>query len=206
MRWKKHWMPILQNFPPNKQIQNQQIGTYRLMDYSKLEDNIRDMVKEEQIKLGYTRETIRLYYPLSTLNRFLHTELDAAGMEAYLTGFCLSVVDRFGHVEISRKKDRFCFMLPPETAEYVHTQIPDSPFLTEFIRIIGTHGATLDQVLAPFYRYSDEVQVEKIIDGEFDYLVYFRNGKPDTYRYLLTEEMGHITYHRFTEEDLKDFL
>lgn len=164
------------------------------------------MVKEEQIKLGYTRETIRLYYPLASLNRFLGCEGDAEEMEEHLSGFAFSVAERLGTITISRKKDRFCFCLPPETAEYVHTSVPDSPFLEEFISVIGTHGSTLEEVLAPFYNYSDAVHVERIEDGEFDYLVYFENGRPDAYRYFLTDEAGHITYHRFTAEDAEELL
>ena len=37
------------------------------MHFEKLEQNIIDLVKEEQAKLGYRKECIRLYYPLSSL-------------------------------------------------------------------------------------------------------------------------------------------
>ena len=37
------------------------------MRFEKLEQNIIDMIKEEQAKLGYRKESIRLYYPLSSL-------------------------------------------------------------------------------------------------------------------------------------------
>ena len=36
------------------------------MDYHKLEQSLIDVVKEEQAKLGYRKEEIRLYYPLSS--------------------------------------------------------------------------------------------------------------------------------------------
>ena len=38
------------------------------MTFEKLEKNLMDVVLEEQAKLGFRREKIRLYYPLSTLN------------------------------------------------------------------------------------------------------------------------------------------
>ena len=34
------------------------------MRFEKLEQNIIDMIKEEQAKLGYRKESIRLYYPV----------------------------------------------------------------------------------------------------------------------------------------------
>ena len=46
------------------------------MNFSRLEQNICDVIKEEQIKLGYQSETIRLYYPLGSLNNFLGTAFD----------------------------------------------------------------------------------------------------------------------------------
>ena len=47
------------------------------MNYHKLEQSLIDVVKEEQAKLGYRKEEIRLYYPLSSLNHFFGTEADA---------------------------------------------------------------------------------------------------------------------------------
>ena len=40
------------------------------MGYDKLEKNLIDIIKEEQAKLGFFKEDIRLYYPLSSLNHF----------------------------------------------------------------------------------------------------------------------------------------
>ena len=48
------------------------------MKYSKLENNIIDVLTEEQIKLGYRSETVRLYYPLSSLRHFLPGNEDSA--------------------------------------------------------------------------------------------------------------------------------
>lgn len=39
--------------------------------YHRLENSIIDVIKEEQAKLGYRKEEIRLYYPLSSLDHFL---------------------------------------------------------------------------------------------------------------------------------------
>ena len=43
------------------------------MDYQKLENSLIDVIKEEQAKLGYRKEEIRLYYPLGSLNHFFDT-------------------------------------------------------------------------------------------------------------------------------------
>ena len=38
--------------------------------YQKLMDNLCDIVAEEQSKLGYMKEQIRLYYPLSSVTHY----------------------------------------------------------------------------------------------------------------------------------------
>ncbi|MBQ1193435.1 MAG: DUF3877 family protein, partial [Lachnospiraceae bacterium] len=38
--------------------------------------NIIDQIKEAQIKLGYIKEKMRFYYPLSSVNSMLCTEFD----------------------------------------------------------------------------------------------------------------------------------
>ena len=40
------------------------------MYFDRLEKNLIDIIKEEQAKLGFRKEAIRLYYPLSSLNHF----------------------------------------------------------------------------------------------------------------------------------------
>ena len=35
--------------------------------FQRLEGNIIDMIAEQQAKLGYLKESVRLYYPLSSL-------------------------------------------------------------------------------------------------------------------------------------------
>ena len=53
--------------------------------YQKLMDNLCDIVAEEQAKLGYMKEPIRLYYPLSSLNHFLGGNVSADEMQEKLS-------------------------------------------------------------------------------------------------------------------------
>ena len=46
----------------------------KAVDFTRLEKNIIEVIQEEQIKLGYRSELIRLYYPITSLNRFFHTD------------------------------------------------------------------------------------------------------------------------------------
>jgi 2-hydroxy-3-keto-5-methylthiopentenyl-1-phosphate phosphatase len=111
-------------------------------DYKALENNIIDVIKEEQIKLGYKSETIRLYYPMESVNHLLKTELSAEGLLRELKSFRDYVKERLGDIEYSNKETRFCIVIPPKGVTYVHEEAEDRHFLKEFIEKISEHGCT----------------------------------------------------------------
>ena len=174
------------------------------MDFGRLEYNIVEMLKEEQIKLGYQRETVRLYYPLSSVCRFLGKDMSAEEAQEALAPFCAGVRERLGNVVIEHKKDRFCFMIPPEGAEYVRGLIREDEFLVSFIDTIRKHGCRIEDIRQVFGAYSDHVCFEKSKGEDYDYLLYFEDGKPDDFRYCITDEGVHLIYHRFSPEDFED--
>ena len=55
------------------------------MGFRRLEENLIDLVKEQQAKLGFRPEVIRLYYPVSTLNHFFGSEDTAALPKDHIT-------------------------------------------------------------------------------------------------------------------------
>lgn len=181
-------------------------GTY---DFKRLEKNIWDVIKEQQIKLGYCSEVIRLYYPLSSLQRFLACDLDEKAIYDVLYAFSDEVEERLGKITFSNQADRFCFCMDKKATDYIHANTPKEGFLYDLIDVIQHHGVTMEEVFAVFNRYSEAVCIEKAEHGEFDYLVYFADGlagdAPDSYRYCLHKEGEHIIYHRYTKEDYADF-
>lgn len=176
------------------------------MDFSRLEKNISDVIKEQQAKLGYMREKVRLYYPLNSLNHFFGTEADEDEMNRILEGFPVAVRDRLGEVKISNTGDRFCFLIPEQGAEYVRSVTGEHEFISELIELVRRHGCTIDQIRELFSRYSDKVYFEKVHNGEFDYLLRFEGDAADQYIYCFKEEGCHITYHRFLPEDYKELM
>lgn len=175
------------------------------MNTRELEKNIIDLLEEQQLKLGYMSGAVRLYYPLTTLNRFLETDYDADEMQEYLFCFIDQVKERLGALAISHEGERFCLVIPKEGVDYVHAKVRPDSFMADLIRTVGTHGCTLEDVLKQFYRHSERVHVEQMNHEEFDYLVYFEDGVPDSFRYCITLEECHVTYHRFTKEDFEEF-
>ena len=75
----------------------------------------------------------------------------------------------------------------------------------KFIQTIAHHGCTLQDVETLFTQYSDQVFEGSYAGDDFDYLFYFRDNKPNDYRYCITFEGRHVIYHRFTPEDYVDY-
>lgn len=105
----------------------------KAVDFTRLEKNIIEVIQEEQIKLGYRSELIRLYYPITSLNRFFHTDAAEKEMSELLAEFSKKTVQTLGGVEISNKGERFCIAIPPSGVDYVHEHTNGSEFISSFI-------------------------------------------------------------------------
>lgn len=203
------------------------------LDYSNLERSLIDVIKEEQAKLGYYREDIRLYYPLSSLNHFLGMDVNADKMQKILegtgenidetrnivegkeagsataepivAGMNARLSDKLGMVEVSHRGDRFCFHILPEGVEYVHENTKENEFIRELVNLVAKHGCTINQIYELFTAHSDRVGREKMDNGEFDERIWFEDDADDPYYYCFKQEGGHMIYHRFLPEDYEDF-
>lgn len=172
--------------------------------YQKLENSLTDVIAEEQAKLGYRKEAIRLYYPLGSLNHFFNSNDTADSMAIRLPAFAASIVDRFGVTKISHKGERFCFYLAPEASEYVYHNKEKNKFIYDLVNLLQEHGTTIDTVISFFKKWDANCTVENVDNGEFDILIQFTD-REDPYYYCFKDEGCHIIYHRFLPEDYADF-
>ena len=171
--------------------------------YLKLVRSLMDVVAEEQAKLGYRKEAIRLYYPLSTLNHFFNSNDSADEMERKLQGFTEFSASRLGNTQTSHKGDRFCIYLDPEASEYVHNNKEQNIFIFELVKFLENDGCSLDSIIDFFRKWDEKCVAKDIHDGEFDLLIMFIE-REDPYYYCFKDEGFHIIYHRFLPEDYKD--
>lgn len=174
------------------------------MDTSKLEQNLIDLVKEQQAKLGYRRESVLLYYPLSSLQHILQCHCDTTEMMQYLSQFSETVTDTLGSLTITHSGERFCFHIPEEGSAWVYEHVSDAEFIVQLIKLVGIHNCTMDAIFQLFEQQKLPVHIEKVHHGEFDYLIYFEEGE-DPYYYCFRQEGEHIIYHRFLPDDYADF-
>lgn len=190
---------------------------YSSTGYSRLAKSLIDIVKEQQAKLGYRKEIVRLYYPLSTLRHFF----ECAGADNKIATGVISeqqmleilaqenlprqLTDTIGEIKVTAKNERFCIEIPPKGSEYVHENTADNEFISELIALVGTHGCTMEQITELFYKYSDDIEKKEMQNGEFDCYIRFLNNPDDTYYYCFHDEGCHIIYHRFLPQDYEDF-
>ena len=176
------------------------------MNIKKVERNIISLVEEQQLKLGYLKETVRFYFPLASLNSFLDIDCDVDEMLKQMNIFSEETVETLGGIAVTNEKNRFCIAVPPQGAEQINKNLDKNSFIARLIETVRMHGCTIEQVIDVFKEHSSMVHIEEISDNEFDYLVYFEYGVPDCYRYCLSVDEDHVTYHRYTPEDYEDLF
>ena len=135
------------------------------MNHEKLEKNLIDLIKEEQAKLGYRKEEVRLYYPLQSLQHFYDCTDSADEMQRRLSDFPAAVRGTLGAVEVSHKGERLCFVIPENGTEYVRTQMRENEFICQLVELVGSHGTTMEQVKALFE--AQNKQLEKARKKEY---------------------------------------
>lgn len=178
------------------------------MNSKRLITNIIDQIKEAQIKLGYVRETVRLYYPTASLNAILEIEAkDAYEMAQWLEKYFSETETELGKIQAAVSGGRIELSVPPEGAEYVHREVDSPAFLVDLITLFQTHHCcTLEEIRKVFEAHG-AYRCEKMAEGtDFDYVMYFEDTAVDEYYYCIKAEMGHTIYHRFTREDYEQLL
>lgn len=175
------------------------------MDFSRLEKNLTDNIKEAQLKLGFDNHPMSLNYMQTSLNHLLGSPCGQAALDE----FSDFVSERLGKLSYRKIKDGVCITVPEKGTAYVNSLTKGYEFLTELVAKVRCHGISLEETVDIFRKYSDNVVTEGGNGEDFDLLVYFADQSPDEYLYCLTAEpcMGggcHVIYHRFIREDYED--
>lgn len=176
------------------------------MNTEKLIKNIMDQIKEAQMKLGFAKETTRLYYPVESLNAMLGSDAkdDQEMLEILASPDFQNT--RLGQLHFSAHKGRIEISVPPEGAEYVHEHVEEPAFLKAMIELFRqNHHCSVADIRGLFESFSKDYVCEKMPEGsDFDEVLYFKDTSVDSYYYRVKEEMGHTIYHRFTKEDMEN--
>ena len=105
------------------------------MNIDRFIENIVEQIKEVQLKLGYAKEVIRLFFPVQSLCSLLQVQYKNG--EEMLTA--LEQEKGFSETELGTirfslcKNDRIEVCIAPEGADYVHDNVTNPPFLASII-------------------------------------------------------------------------
>lgn len=170
------------------------------IQYSVLEKNLCDTMKEWELKIGCSREPIELYYPAESLSSLLQLPKgDIKLLSEALETFRRQVKERLGTLEISRAGERFCIRISEEGSRYVKEHIKANPFLIRFLEVINKPESRLSDIEQVFHEFSEQVVKEQEEEGEV--IFFFQNPEIDEYVYCVEEDEFGLEYHRFTRAD-----
>lgn len=165
-----------------------------------LRQNIEDQIVEAQLKLGYAKETVRLYYMPETIRTLWG--------DGSLQDVIPVLEKEMPEFEYRISAGRLEIQIPDDYVEYVHKEKVPSEFLKAFIHVFQTdHHCDKEQLEAVFAKFSDHYQCHKVPESAgFDYVLYFEDPQIDPYYYCIKEEMNHTIYHRFFKADYEKLL
>lgn len=176
-------------------------------DYRRLEKNLCDSIHEIQVKLGFAKESIGLYYMKPSIQQLLGVgEVEQEEFLQLLKGFVEETSSRLGKIKITGSEGRYCFQIPVEGVCFIHQSYKENIFLKTLVEVVQAPGCTIEKVLKVFSLLSPDIICETPKGAEFDYVVYAADPTIDEYRYCFSiSEMG-AYYHRFTKEDYETVL
>ncbi|MBQ1465034.1 MAG: DUF3877 family protein [Ruminococcus sp.] len=183
------------------------------MNFDRLEKDITENIREAQQKLGFEHRPLHLNYISSTLCHLLGGNFSGDELAEIFRNFAEFTAKRLGNITASPIRDGFCITIPAEGTEWVHTNTTGKEFVCALVETARQKHDDIDSFLEVFRSFSDtdNVAVLNPETEEFEYLVYFKNGVPNDYRYCINTELFpdghcHITYHRFIPEDYEEMF
>ncbi|HKL80548.1 MAG TPA: DUF3877 family protein [Mobilitalea sp.] len=182
--------------------------------FTELRANLEAMLHESFVKIGYARgQSVGIYYTEELLCHLLaisNQNPDSAQLSEQILGqleqFTKENVPLWGNILYSEENGRYKLTVPPQGLDYVYERNKDNHFLEELIAKLAYPNIIIDDIIAVFHHYSNDVICEKSEDDEFEYAVHFADNSIDPFIYCFTfDEMGRY-YHRFTEFDYRNLV
>ncbi len=177
------------------------------MGFKRLEKNLIDIIKEEQAKLGFRKEEIRLYYPLISLNHFFEADDDVDEMQTRLEQFPEEVKKKLGDILCNaQKRQILCLHIPEQGSVYVHEHTAENEFIKKLVELMMNARNEKRRYPCDISERGKRYQGGgDMRNGEFDFWVRFPEENEYEYYYCFKDEGCHMIYHRFLPEDYADF-
>ncbi|MBE5960164.1 MAG: hypothetical protein E7256_02060 [Lachnospiraceae bacterium] len=177
----------------------------RMEQYKSLEQNIMQTVYEWQVKIGYAKESMNVYFMKDSLCYYCG-EIEKDELREWLSGFKEFVKERLGEIKVSGDGKRFCIGVPESGTAYIKEHMEGNTFLSALVEAIKRPDCTMEDIKQIFASLSKDFVCEKIEGGEFDYVLYYNDPLLDPFRYCFTVHSHGIYYHRFTSYDYNSVI
>ena len=130
-----------------------------------LEKHVINTMKEWQLKIGSFDSGIRLYYPKTSLCRYLnlHNDVDNEVLRRCIEKYFVDHAKYLGNVTVSAKQDRFCIYVTKEGCDYVEKNVPNPEFLAKYLEVLKSQKLQniLDFFEETAKRHGTSVCIEK---------------------------------------------
>lgn len=196
----------------SKGMKNQEkentVSKIQVADHQALEENICDTIKEWQMKIGYRREKMQLFYKDQSICSLLNIDLNTKGTKLgkILADFSKYSADRLGECRYSYQGSRWCIEVSEQGTLFVKEQVKESLFLKDFIETVTKRNVTLEEIKSVFSTYSKDYVFEDRTKEDLGYVFFFQDDTIDKYVYCIELDEFGTTYHRFTKKDYEIFV
>ncbi|MBR1867540.1 MAG: DUF3877 family protein [Clostridia bacterium] len=174
-------------------------------DFQRLLDNVLDVTREMQIKVGVSDDCVSLYYPDRAIVNLLGKDYSDR-KDAILKEFCEFAAKNEACISFSTDKfGRVCFKLDKKTVEFALADMSKCAFLKELVNfVVNCKNPEFRDIENLFKKFNCGAVVKRADDDEFNCLAYFPSGDPDDFIYCIDIEKDHVHYHRLTPMDFSD--
>jgi hypothetical protein len=162
------------------------------MNGKKLKDKVVEMIQESQLKLGFADGSVSVFLPSDSISG------DDGSLKSILDEFVSLSEEDLGDVTYYVENGRVAITVPASGSEFVKS-MPVNPISRFIIEALGNH-ATVTELKEGLAKISPSFEWKEVEGDGFRYVLSFPDGTDDRI-YCINEEMGHLTYHRFSKED-----
>jgi len=159
------------------------------MDGKILFSRVVDTVQETNLKIGDVFGSISLYYPYEGDFGRLRDEFKEASVD-------------FPDLILEELPQRVRAIVPEKDCSRI-SKMPVRATIRDMVGIINGHPS-IDEFRKSIIDLYPKAKIYDSVYPEFDWLLIFPEDVDEDV-YCLTEEMGQITYHRYSKDEFSDF-
>lgn len=171
-----------------------------------------DLLKEQQIKLGYYEGSSALFFPEKSFDHLLGIRDEMRCEKGICRQMrCEKIAElkeklepTLGEVKITKLGERFRVEISATGNAYVHEHVKEDPFTLDMVALFSNHHVSLKQVKDLFLKHDEHYEFMEVEGSGFEYIFSLSDKQKHPYYYLMHQDGEHMTYHRYLE--IEEFI